>query len=232
MPAALHACHCNTAHHVNIRSCIVHSCRQVLCSCTCPARDSLVSIKQVNAYNSLRRVTIARGVGSCWGHAGVMLGSYWGHAGVMLGSCCWGHAAGVMLGACWGHAGVVSLQAAELLTDVNKLAAQARRFLTKTTTKAAPPRSPSVSSRPGTPPGGSAADSLTSPLLSPSRTSFEEEGMEAQSLTRSNSSALGRRNMAGPFGSAAAQGDNSNFFFSVFLSTSTLSVEHLPGASC
>ena len=112
------------------------------------------------------------------------------------------------------------MQAVELLTDVNKLAAQARRFLTKSKPTAAPPRSPSVSSRPGTPPGGSAADSMSSPLLSSSRVSMEEERMEPQpsavaTLARSNSSGLGRRNLAGPFGAAAAQGDNIDlsFFF-------------------
>ncbi len=37
-------------------------------------------------------------LGSCRGHARVILGSCWGHAG--------GHA-GVLLGSCWGHAGVM-----------------------------------------------------------------------------------------------------------------------------
>ena len=117
------------------------------------------------------------------------------------------------------------MQAVELLTDVNKLAAQARRFLNKSKTTAGPPRSPSVSSRPGTPPGGSAADSMSSPLLSSSRTSLEEERTESKqpALARSNSSGLGRRNMAGPFGTAAAQGDNTCFScFSHLMSQQTM----------
>ncbi|KAL3160420.1 hypothetical protein ABBQ32_010743 [Trebouxia sp. C0010 RCD-2024] len=102
------------------------------------------------------------------------------------------------------------MQAVELLTDVNKLAAQARRFLTKNKPKptAGPPSRSSVSSQPGTPPGLSSAGSLTSPLLSPNRTSREGDrvGVQPQALARSDSSGLGRRNMAGPFGTAAAQG--------------------------
>lgn len=108
-------------------------------------------------------------------------------------------------------ASVACMQAVELLTDVNKLAAQARRFLTKNKPKptAGPPSRSSVSSQPGTPPGLSSAGSLTSPLLSPNRTSREGDrvGVQPQALARSDSSGLGRRNMAGPFGTAAAQGD-------------------------
>ena len=104
------------------------------------------------------------------------------------------------------------MRAVELLTDVKKLATQARRFRTKNKLKPTlgPPSRSSLSSRPGTPPGLSSAGSLTSPLLSPDRRSREEDRMEAQqsqALARNDSSGLGRRNMAGPFGTAAAQGD-------------------------
>ena len=99
-----------------------------------------------------------------------------------------------------------------MLTDINKLAAQARRFLTKTPrpTSSATPRSP-ASSHPGTPPSGLGGGSVTSPLISPRRS--EEEGeqtpSQSRSLSRNNSTGLGSRNLAGPFGAAAAQGQPS-----------------------
>ncbi|KAA6418046.1 MAG: ABC transporter C family member 2-like [Trebouxia sp. A1-2] len=108
------------------------------------------------------------------------------------------------------------MQAADLLTDINKLAAQARRFL-KTDSKPSShasfsaPRSPTPSSHPGTPPPdyGGGGGSVTSPLLSPRRSTEEAERLQppqSRGLSRNNSTGLGSRNLAGPFGAAAVQG--------------------------
>ncbi|DBA70095.1 TPA: hypothetical protein ACH3X2_012257 [Trebouxia sp. C0005] len=108
------------------------------------------------------------------------------------------------------------MQAVDLLTDINKLAAQARRFL-KTDSKPSSrasfsaPRSPTPSSHPGTPPPdyGGGGGSVTSPLLSPRRSTEEAERLQppqSRGLSRNNSTGLGSRNLAGPFGAAAVQG--------------------------
>ena len=110
----------------------------------------------------------------------------------------------------------MAMQAADLLTDINKLAAQARRFL-KTDSKPSShasfsaPRSPTPSSHPGTPPPdyGGGGGSVTSPLLSPRRSTEEAERLQppqSRGLSRNNSTGLGSRNLAGPFGAAAVQG--------------------------
>ena len=105
----------------------------------------------------------------------------------------------------------IMMQAVDLLTDINKLAAQARRFLKPdskpTRASSSAPRSPASSSHPGTPPPdyGGAGGSVTSPLLSPRR-SLESQPSQLRGLSRNNSTGLGSRNLAGPFGAAAVQG--------------------------
>ena len=105
------------------------------------------------------------------------------------------------------------MQAVELLTDINKLAAQARRFLRSDPKAARPspsqatPRSPASSSHPGTPPPTYGGDSVTSPLLSPRRSVEGRSQPQSQGLSRNNSTELRSRNLAGPFSAAAAQGD-------------------------
>lgn len=105
-------------------------------------------------------------------------------------------------------------QAVELLTDINKLAAQARRFLRSDSKAARPspsqatPRSPASSSHPGTPPPDYGGDSATSPLLSPRRSVEGRPQPQSQGLSRNNSTELRSRNLARPFSAAAAQGEN------------------------
>ncbi|KAL0044905.1 hypothetical protein WJX82_001780 [Trebouxia sp. C0006] len=105
------------------------------------------------------------------------------------------------------------MQAVELLTDINKLAAQARRFLKPNSkpsrASSSAPRSPASSSHPGTPPPDYGGGSVTSPLLSPRRSTEEAERSQppqSRGLSRNNSTGLGSRNLAGPFGAAAVQG--------------------------
>ena len=105
------------------------------------------------------------------------------------------------------------MQAVELLTDINKLAAQARRFLKPNSkpsrASSSAPRSPASSSHPGTPPPDYRGGSVTSPLLSPRRSTEEAERSQppqSRGLSRNNSTGLGSRNLAGPFGAAAVQG--------------------------
>ncbi len=108
------------------------------------------------------------------------------------------------------------MQAVDLLTDINKLAAQARRFLKPDSKPSrasfSAPRSPASSSHPGTPPPdyGGGGGSVTSPLLSPRRSTEEAERSQppqSRGLSRNNSTGLGSRNLAGPFGAAAVQGN-------------------------
>ena len=105
------------------------------------------------------------------------------------------------------------MQAVELLTDINKLAAQARRFLKPNSkpsrASSSAPRSPASSSHPGTPPPDYGGGSVTSPLLSPRRSTEEAERSQppqSRGVSRNNSTGLGSRNLAGPFGAAAVQG--------------------------
>ena len=106
------------------------------------------------------------------------------------------------------------MQAVDLLTDINKLAAQARRFLKPDSKPSrasfSGPRSPASSSHPGTPPPdyGGGGGSVTSPLLSPRR-SLESQPSQSRGLSRNNSTGLGSRNLAGPFGAAAVQGNGT-----------------------